>query len=210
MTEIIIVNYNQPELGRRCVQSVIEHTNPPYHLTLYDNSIEKNNLGKLWNRLIKQSKADYICLLNDDTQVERDWLRKLLEVFNVETNVGAVGPVTNNSSNPQCQYFPSEKYDVIDFPFVHEGWCLSGFCLIFPKVVFERVGGFPEDFGFYGQETAFLDKIHRAGFKQLLRKDVFIWHYGSASANKAESKGEFDKELEKKKSRERIAELRRQ
>lgn len=210
MTEIIIINYNQPELARRCVQSVIDNTREEYHLTLYDNSKEKSNLGKLWNRLIQRSQADYICLLNDDTLVEKDWLKKLLEVFTKEVNVGAVGPITNTCNNPQCHYFPSEDYNVIDFCDVHRGWVLSGFCLLFRKDVYEKVSGFPENFGFYGQETAFLDKIQHCGYRQILRKDVFVWHYGSASAKRAEERGEFNKEEEKNKSRKMIAELRQQ
>ena len=208
MVEIIIISYNQPELARRCVQSVIDYTDLPYHLTLYDNAKSKENLGHLWNRLIRRSEAEYICLLNDDTMVEREWLKKLREVFDKEVNVGAVGPVTNASSNPQSSYYPSKERDIIDFCYLHNNWCLSGFCLIFKKDLFEKLGGFPEDFGFYGQETAFLDKMRKTGWRQMLRKDVFIWHYGSASAKKAESLGQFDKEVEKKKSRERIERLR--
>ncbi len=208
--EIIVIQYNQPELGKRCLESVRHNTHYPYLLTVYDNSQEKCNLGTLWNRLAKESKNNYLCFLNDDTNVEPRWLRKLTEVFKREKNVGAVGPTTNSSSNFQSKEFPSnKKYDIVDVDLTYPEWHLGGFCLLISKEVFNKVGGFPEDFGFYGQETAFLVKMRKLGYRQLWRKDVFIWHYGSASVKKAEGKGEIKQEEEKRVARERIEELKK-
>ena len=208
--EIIIVSYNQPEMTKRCVRSVKDYTKLPHTLTVYNNLKENKNLGQLWNELIAKSKADYICLLNDDALVEPEWLEKLMEIFAKEDNVGAVGPTTSSSVNQQSKEFPTAGYEIVDFTEKYPGWCLSGFCLIFPKAVWADAGGFPEDFGFYGQEVALLDKISHKGYRQIWRKDVLVWHYGSASVRKAQQEGKMNEDYEREIARKKFYELRKE
>jgi len=200
MVEIIILKYNTPEFENKCVHSVIDNTEIPYHLTVFDNYPFKCNIGQLWNRLIRQSDSDYICLLNSDTIVAPEWLPKLLETFDKFETVGCVGPSTDNCGNQQ-----KTKVDklFVDFSLAYLGWVLSGFCLVFPKKVWEEVNGFPEDYGFYGQEVNFVDKVVATGYKQIWRTDVFVHHEGSASAKKAEARGEYNIAEERRKANER-------
>src|SRR3972149_488967 len=144
--EVIIIRYGLPEMEDACIESVKKNTRD-YELTVYDNFKEKENLGKLWNRLIGQSRCEYICLLNSDTLVTPDWLYNLLEVFEKEFRVGVVGPTTNHSHNEQSMHPTADRYTVVDFA-RYKG-TISGFCMVFPKAIWEKVGGFPEDFGFY-------------------------------------------------------------
>jgi len=207
ITNIIVVKYNTPELEQKCIESVIKHTNTPYHLSIYDNYVYKHNLGQLWNRLIQNSASDYICLLNSDTIVTSNWLSQLLLTFS-DKEVGCVGPSTNNSKNQQSRPKPNEIF--VDFTTVFPGWVLSGFCLLFPKKVWEEVDGFPESFGFYGQEVAFIDKIVKKGYKQIWRTDVFVYHEGGASIKKAQSLGEINEKEERLNGRKNYLQFREQ
>jgi GT2 family glycosyltransferase len=186
----------------------MDNTEGYYHLTIYDNYPYKENLGKLWNRLIKQSTADYICLLNSDTVVTPNWIDKLLETFQRVEKVGCVGPSTDNSVNKQSKDKPEEVF--VDYSLYHPGWDLSGFCLVFPKQVWEEARGFREDFGFYGQEVAFIDRIVAAGYKQIWRTDVFVHHEKGASIKKAQAAGEINEEAERAKARELFGKLRKE
>jgi GT2 family glycosyltransferase len=193
-TEIIIVKYNLPEYERQCISSVYNNTSN-FNLTVFDNYPKNQNLGKLWNKLINKSECQYICLLNSDTVVFPNWLDMLLETFKIDKKVGIVGPTTNSSKNHQSLYKHKAKF--IDYGASYPNYCLSGFCLLFPKKVWKKVGGFPKDFPFYGQEVLFIDKIVKAGFKQVWRTDVFVYHRGSASVKKAEKEGLFDEKEER-------------
>lgn len=202
MTEIILVRYKMPNLENDCIRSVLEFTEN-YNLTVYDNAPINHNLGMLWNRLIRNSDAETICLLNTDTIVEKDWLWKLEECLDAPSweKIGAVGPTTNS-----CRTHQNDKRGLVgvyDLTKEYPGEMLGGFCLLFPKKVWEEVGGFPEDFGFYGQETAFLKKMESLGYRQLWRRDVFVYHYGSASAKEAEKRGEMDEKKERELGREK-------
>lgn len=193
MTEIILVRYKLKHIEDECIKSVLENTGA-CHLSVYDNAEKNVNLGRLWNSLIRRSDADTICLLNTDTLVEKSWLPKLEEVLKDPT-VGAVGPVTNSARNSQKQGVGSGTFDL------PEKEMLSGFCLLFKKKVWEEVGGIPEDFGFYGQETAFLKEVQQKGYRQVCRRDVFVFHYGSASAIEAEKRGEMEIDKERQQGR---------
>lgn len=210
MIEIILVKYNAPQFENAAISSVMGYTREPHHLTVYDNYPEKHNLGQLWNRLIKRSDAEYICLLNTDTLVEEKWESKLMEVFKIYRDAGVVGPTTcpQGSKNAQGKEPKSDHMEIVDFGATYPNWCLSGFCIFFPKKIWEEVGGFPEDFGFYGQEVAFIDRITEKGYKQYWRKDVLVWHYGGASVKKAEKAGEIDEQAERKIAREKFGALR--
>lgn len=189
--EIIIIKYKNPTDELKCLKSVIESTDD-YSLTVYDNYPQNINIGVLWNKLIHRSWADYICLLNSDTIVSKGWLKKLLEVFELKPDCGVVSSVTNSSGNPQEQKKATKKEIVCYTDEYGQMATLCGFCLVFPKTTWEKVGGFPENFGFYGQECIFLAEANKLGIKQYLRKDVFIYHKGSSSAKLAEKRGEMN------------------
>lgn len=205
MTTIIVVKYNLEKIENQCLRAVVDHTEN-YNLIVHDNFPKNENLGLLWNRLIDKSETDYICLLNSDALVAPQWLAKLIECFNYP-KIGVAGPSTNYSHNPQSKVHLKEPF--VDFGKTYPTWCLSGFCIVFPKKIWEEVGGFPEDFGFYGQEVVFIDKIVKLGYKQCWRTDAFVYHYGSASAKKAEKLGLIDRKKEKEISMKRVEESRK-
>ena len=207
-TDIILIKFNNKDWEDKAVDAVIKHTSEPYHLTVYDNYPKNHNIGSLWNRLIKQSDAEYICLLNTDAEVTDGWLTKLLQVFKREDQVGAVGPTTNHARNHQADIKPRKSYEIVEYKRLHPDECLGGFCLVFPKFIWEKVGGFPEDCGFYGQETIFLEKVSKHGYKQIWRTDAFVWHEGQATVHKEVAAGRFDEKQERMIAKAKIKDFR--
>jgi len=189
--EIIFVRYNLPEIEKKSLEFLDKFTKYPYILTDFDNYINKERLSVVWNRLIKRSKADIICLLNSDVYVTLGWLTNLVKVFSLKSDAGIIGPSTDHTLSIQrtvptfkeAQSHKGEIQQVID---------LSGFCYLFPRKIWEEVGGFNEDFYFYGQEQAFSRKVKKAGHKLYWVKYVFVNHVGSASALAAEKRGEIN------------------
>ena len=199
MIEIILVRYKLPIVENDCLSSVLKNTSN-YHLTVYDNAPHNENLGKLWNKLINRSDADTICLLNTDTLVEENWLTRLEETLEGPSwnKIGAVGPVTDNAHNAQKRDRGGACFRL------PEGQMLSGFCLLFKKSIWSEVGGIPENFGFYGQETAFLIKVDKKGYTQWVNPSVFVHHLGSASAQEAQKRGEMDIKTEREAARKMV------
>jgi hypothetical protein len=68
---------------------------------------------------------------------------------------------------------------------------LSGFCLLLRVESWKKVGGFREDFSFYGQESNLLNRFT----KMFVRKDVFVNHVGAASISRFPERQAEDKAL---------------
>lgn len=199
LVDTIILRFNTPNYDIRCIRAMIENTKyPQYQITLLDNYIPRFPLSTIWNMLIDKSFGEYICLLNNDTQPQEGWLTKLVEVFEKEERVGAVGPSTNQCHSPQKIKTPSlavrtDLYSIVDFEKTYgKTFQLSGFCILFPKEVWVEVGGFDENFGFYAQENEFLHRVQMAGYRTLWRKDAYVWHAGEASVRKVAEKEGLD------------------
>ena len=185
--EIIIIKYGLPEMEQECIDSVIEHTSDVnYVLTVHDNYEADEGLSKVWNELICSSDADYICLLNNDTRVEDKWLSKLLECFDEDEKLGALGPMTNASTGPQGN---CRKYRTTTKRLMQARYPLVGFCLVFPRKVWEEIGGFDEGYEIYGEDSDFIMEVKERRYTVKIRTDVFIFHHGKSSTPIAIARG---------------------
>lgn len=180
--EVIIVTYGQPKVEALCIASVKKHTKLGNHrLTVVDNFTRDKNLGALWNELIENSTADFICLLNSDTVVEGEWLEKLVRCA-VESGADAVGPTTDH-----CGYTVQM---VVRNDFYKQVKQLSGFCLLLRRSSWLEAGGFREDAPFYGQESNLLRRLGR----KVLCGSVFVHHEAGASV-KASGRAQEERDL---------------
>lgn len=184
--EIIIVKYGLPELEQECIDSVLEHTGDvDYHLTVWDNYELDEGLAKVWNDRIRETDAEFICLLNNDTRVEKGWLRKLLECFEEDEKLGAIGPMTNAATGPQG----NRRNRTATKRLLDTRYPLVGFCLVFPRRLWEDIGGFDEEYEIYGEDSDFCMEVRERGYKWRIRTDVFIFHHGKSSTPIAIARG---------------------
>ena len=157
------------------------------------------------NQGIAQATGSDILLLNSDTIVTPRWLEQLRRALYSDERVGAVSCVANNCSNWQrvdaayasieeMESF-AEQYNQTDSSKWERRLVLVGFCLLFKRQVYEKIGGLDEIFtpGNYEDDDYCL-RMWQAGFTLLLCKDTFIHHFGGASFIQAE-----DPALQKKK-----------
>lgn len=202
--EIIVVKYNQPDFEATTLERVASNTiYPNYTLTAYQNE-RGVALSKCWNKLIEQSDADFICLLNSDTVVTPSWLTNLMNVFDQVKGVGAVVPSSNKVFLSEVKIpFPIDTTNLgVINSFaekqINDGRCvslptLSAMCVIFPKALWEQIGGFDEDFYLYGEDTEFFYRMVEKTDRQLIWYcAVYVHHYKAQSVQKAIADGELD------------------
>ena len=119
--DIIVCIHNALEDVKRCLQSVLSHTLPPYSLILVDDGsneptrifleefasgqrarLIRNATAKGYtlaaNQGLRSSTSDYVVLLNSDTIVSLQWLDRLIMCAESDTLVGIVGPLSNTAS----------------------------------------------------------------------------------------------------------------
>lgn len=144
------------------------------------------------NQGMRLATGDALLLLNSDTIVTPHWLENLRRALDSEPRIGAVGCVTNYCSNLQTipvNYDTIEKMMSFAERYNHSNpelwrpWLrLVGFCFLWKRSIYARLGGFDERFnpGNYEDDDLSL-RIRKAGYELLLCQDTFIHHFGSQS-----------------------------
>lgn len=195
--DIIIIGYNNPEMDSSCIKEVIKNTDYPYKITYFDNYQSGYTLTQVWNKLIKSSKSEYICLLNNDAFPTKHWLVKLMHSLLEKKSMGFIGPSTNSCHTIQSSVTSEEAAEMFSETVIELDKHLSGFCLLFPRAIWKKLNGFDESYTLYGQESDFIQRAKKLGYKCWWRKDVFVYHLGEATSKKFN----IDVEEERKKAK---------
>jgi GT2 family glycosyltransferase len=119
--DIIVCVHNALEDVRRCLESVVAKTLPPYNVVLVDDGSDAPTAGLLSafaethgatlvrhkiakgytlaaNAGLRASSAPFCVLLNSDTEVSEGWLDRLVDYMRRDPVVGVVGPLSNTAS----------------------------------------------------------------------------------------------------------------
>jgi len=122
LPEVVVPVFDALEHVRKCLESVVEHTECPHMLTVVDDGsfpecgawLDSFAQGKPWvkvlhnarnagytlavNRAIRETSGSAIVLLNSDAIVSTGWLTRLLAVAESDPKIGLVGPLSNAAS----------------------------------------------------------------------------------------------------------------
>lgn len=193
--EIIMLKFNEEaKVIDEAISRIVNNTDWPFKLTVFDNRPNSANTSKIWNKLLHEATCDYVCFIDSDAfvpDIKPCWLTRMVEsieeapvVVPMGDNVGGANKATKEEPYPRSV----EAYGV---------W--SGFCFLLNRPDIYKDYGvkpFDEDFYIYGQDSEFAFRTlwrHDAIF----RTDVFVKHLGSYSFKKAEIEGEVDREADK-------------
>jgi len=191
MVEIIMLKYKDPEVETRAVQHIIENTDYPFKLTVYDNRVNNKNISKIWNKLIKESTCDYVCILDSDAFVPPGWLTKMMSTFEKEDCYVVLPKVSNTS----CSQQRADKEEDKEPEVLKE--ILAAQCVLYKKEIFEKIGYFDEDFLLYGQDSEWGDRLLKSKYKGYVRPDVLVKHVGSVSIKKTRKEGSYNPQIER-------------
>lgn len=153
------------------------------------------NLGfaKGCNVGMRAATGGRILLLNNDVVVTRGWLSGMIDALKREPRAGIAGPMTNEIAGPQKVAAPTyrnhEELEAFAGSFRSGNYGrriaaerLVGFCLLFPRDVYESVGELDTRFGSGNfEDDDFCLRAALAGYGCVIAGDVFIHHYGSRS-----------------------------
>lgn len=127
-------------------------------------------------------------LLNNDVLVTPEWLTRMHRTYLAHPHMGIIGPMTNYASGKQqikmegrYEEFAAELRKAQD-----KEWepvnRIIGFCMLFSRELLKRVGMLDERFSpGHFEDDDYCLRVRNAGYKVVMAKDVFVYHYGSAS-----------------------------
>src|SRR3990167_4839000 len=204
--EIIVLKYKSPDLESECLRRIVQYTQHPYKLNVFDNRGNGPNTSKVWNKLIRESTCDYICFMDSDAFIfdavgtingKREengvcWLTEMMRPFTMWSNVAIVGPVCGTTGVTTMQSMRPKD----TAPFEIDGH-LSGYCFLTKKSIYDEVGYFDEDFCFYGQESDWIERLlEERKHRIVIAPRAHVVHglsgFGSMAAQQAEKEGEMD------------------
>src|SRR3989344_6611416 len=205
---VVIVSWNVAQSLKRCLESVFTAKYPDLEVFVIDNAstddsvkIAKsfpgvkvvanfNNIGfpKAINIGLRQSRGDYILLLNPDTRIPKDFFVKALDFARSHPDMGVMGPkFTDPDGTSQGSVFPepsifkiSQKYTPSSVSIVN---AISGACMLLPRSTVVKIGNFTEDVFMYYEDLDYCRRVRKAGLKVYFNSDITIIHeHGKSSS----------------------------
>jgi len=222
-TSVIIPVFNQLSYTKICIESIKKNNSDiAYEIIVINNGStdgteeylkqagivyinNKENLGaaKAWNQGIKQSKGDYLFIINNDIIVCKDWIKNLINIYNSEKNIGILSPATREGElNYDFDEYSKKFIDKMK-TIRQEGF--FGWCIVIKKDRFEKTGLFCEEFETgIGEDTDFFIRLKKYGYKNYITGATFVHHFGSRTLNDVKRlKGDIFEQNNIKKLREK-------
>jgi len=169
---------------------------------------ENQGFPKGCNQGLKIASGTELLLLNSDVIVTKDWLENMRRALYSASSVGAVSCVTNSCSNRQQIEVPYKTiedmqafaagYNTSNPALWEKRATLVGFCYLFKREVFEKVGFLDERFspGNFEDDDYSL-RILQQGYDLLVCRDTFIHHFGHASFMKGYGEQDLEEKLKR-------------
>jgi GT2 family glycosyltransferase len=204
--DIILTAYNNLELTRKCLASILGVWRQQDSLIIVDNGSDREtadflqdtasrdpalnirlirldpNQGflKAANTGLKSSDKEYACLISNDTVVTKGWLDEMEKVMVAQSDIGVLGPSSNTYGlHPgQGQSWEALSGALKQFSGQYsESTSCVGFCMLIRREVISRIGYLDEIYGQgYFEDTDFCRRALKAGFRCAIAKAAYVWH----------------------------------
>jgi len=180
-------------------------------IRIIDNK-ENQGFSKANNQAIKQSKGEYVLLLNPDTIVEDDTFEKIVAFMDKTPEAGGLGvKMVDGLGNflpeskrglpkpevafykifglstlfPKSKTFGQYHLSYLDENQTNEVEILSGACMLLRKSVIDKIGLLDETYFMYGEDIDLSYRIIKAGYKNYYFPETRIIHYKGESTKKS-------------------------
>ncbi len=168
--------------------------------------------GKAVNQAAKNATGDYLLILNPDTIIEEGTISTFVKYLQENKNVGLVGPkIVNSDGSLQkgCKrsfptiavalpkilgldkIFPKSKWtgkynlNYLDPDKIHTVEAISGSCMFIRGELFNKIGGFDEQYFMFGEDLDLCYQIYKHDFEIHYLPTTQIIHYQGESVKSA-------------------------
>lgn len=220
---VIIVSWNARPLLERCLPSVVATEYPNLEIVLADNGstddsvawVQANfpavrviamgeNLGFCGgnNRAIEQTDSPFVVLLNNDVEVEPDWLEPLIRRADTDPTIAAIQPkLLQFDDHERFEYAGAAggHIDRLGYPFARgrvffeveedagqyddavDVFWATGAALMLRREALDEVGLLDEAFEFHMEEIDLCWRLRSAGYRVMVEPASRAYHIGGGS-----------------------------
>ncbi|MEI6683906.1 MAG: glycosyltransferase [Bacteroidota bacterium] len=231
---IVIVNYNVKYFLEQCLHSVqnachgldaevfvvdndsvdgsVKMVKEKFPEVLLIENKDNKGFSSANNQAIRKSTGQYILLLNPDTIVEDDTLRKVVDFMDAHPDAGGLGvkmldgkgkflpeskrglPLPSvaffkvfglSALFPRSKIFSTYHLGYLDKDKTHVVDVLAGAFMLLRKTVLDKIGLLDEAFFMYGEDIDLSYRITEAGYKNYYYPGTRIIHYKGESTKKS-------------------------
>lgn len=195
--EILVVENNSEDPTTFGCYEVLQELDSRVNVLTWEGAFnypDINNFGA------ERATGDYLLFLNNDTEViSSDWIEELLGICQ-QDNVGAVGAkllypdgtiqhggiavqasacdhINSHLSQDARGYFNTAVT-------TREVSAVTAACLMCPRTVFFRVGGFDREYAVAYNDVDLCMKMQAAGYKVVFNPNCMLYHYESLSRDR--------------------------
>jgi N-acetylglucosaminyl-diphospho-decaprenol L-rhamnosyltransferase len=156
-----------------------------------------------WNAGIAASSGEFVGIINPDVRFESDVVSPLVAFLRAHDDVGVVAPKLLNDDGTlqmSCRAFPGHatalfnRYSLLtrlfpgnrrssdylmsefDHASVRDVDWVSGAALMFPRRVFDELGGWDAGFFLFNEDVDFCRRAHNAGYRVVYEPDAVVYH----------------------------------
>jgi hypothetical protein len=212
---VIILNYNGKKFLKNCFSSLnlTDYPRECFETIMVDNgstddSVEYVKTNFPWVRILPLAKnygytggnnrgascarGELLVFLNNDTTVEKNWLKQLAKVMNIDRRIAICGSKIMSMTKPhKAQFaggflnllgsaiFSSFDKDNSSKDFYYTG-SICGASFMARRSVFENLSGFDEDFFMYSDENDFCLRVWLSGYLVAYIPSSVVYHFGNA------------------------------
>ncbi len=216
MISVIIPNFNGLEHLKICYDSLLDQSYKEFKIILVDNNSADDSVNftannypdvkivrlnsntgfaKAVNEGIRNSDTDYILLLNNDTECDRNFLQEMINGLKDESTgsvackmlnyydrkiIDDAGDFIKSKGSPYARGFGETdkgQYDKEEFIF---GACAGA--ALYRTEVFEKTGYFDEDFFAYYEDVDLSFRMQLAGYKCFYNPKAVCFHKRGATS----------------------------
>ena len=216
LVSIVIPVYNQFDFTHKCLKSILDNTSDvdyeiiiaddvssdeTINISKYVNNIKvvrnEKNLGFLLNcnNAAKCARGKYVLFLNNDTQVQPDWLSSLVDLIESDETIGMVGSklvypdgrlqeaggiIWNDASG--WNYGRLDDPMKPEYNYVKEVDYISGASIMIRKSLWLEIGGFDERYvPAYYEDSDLAFEVRKHGYKVVYQPKSVVVHFEGIS-----------------------------
>jgi GT2 family glycosyltransferase len=215
---IVVLNYNGHQWLKICLPSLMKTDYPKFEIIVVDNGSTDQSIDYLRNNWqhciriiqlhqnlgfaegnnvgIRNANGEIIALLNNDIEVDMNWLRSAVEALMSDTNVAAVqSKIMQYAERDKinCAGLAFDRFaltvavgrneiDRGQYDYVHEIWGCSGGAMIGWKHRLIEAGLFDSTFFIYYEDVDLNWRLKLSGYKMLLAPSSLVYHMEKATS----------------------------